>query len=78
MNADELKAHLRRLAHLRVRAALQGINTPPEVLIEIEDIESKISNINKEVVEPQNSSLYRGCINKTIRFGERTNLRSIK
>ncbi len=39
MDAEERKEHERRLKHLRIRAAKQGVNTPPEVLTEIEDIQ---------------------------------------
>src|SRR5262245_58648394 len=42
MDAEERKAHERRLKHLQVRAALQGISTPPEIAVEIEDIEQKL------------------------------------
>jgi hypothetical protein len=37
-----LSYHSRRLQKLKEQKACMGINTPPEVLIEIEDIEAKI------------------------------------
>lgn len=42
MHADIRQAHKRRLHHLRVQAALRGYSTPPEILLEIEDIERRI------------------------------------
>src|SRR3712207_7323658 len=39
----QIEAHTKRLDILQVRAALQGINCPPEVLIEIDEIEKKLS-----------------------------------
>lgn len=39
MNSDIRQAYKRRLKCLQLRAALMGINTPPEVLLEIEDID---------------------------------------
>jgi hypothetical protein len=38
MNPDIRQAHKRRLQHLQVQAALRGYDTPPHVLMEIEDI----------------------------------------
>jgi hypothetical protein len=46
MDDAEREAHTRRLIHLKVRRAIQGINTPPEILIEIEDIEGILGNIS--------------------------------
>jgi len=42
MDAEIKAAYKRRLKHLQIKAALRGIDTPPEVLIEIEDIEKVI------------------------------------
>jgi hypothetical protein len=42
MDTEIKAAYKRRLKHLQIRAALRGIDTPPEVLIEIEDIERVI------------------------------------
>lgn len=44
MNPDEIDAHLRRLGHLKVQAAAFGIGTPPQIHIEIEDIQKKLEN----------------------------------
>ena len=38
MHKEEQKAHKRRLAILRVRAAYFGLDCPPHILMEIEDI----------------------------------------
>lgn len=51
MDADEMalqrqiEAHKKRLRILQERAAIQGINTPPEILIEIEEIKGEIQEI---------------------------------
>lgn len=42
MDADIHKAHMDRLKILKSRAALQGMNTPPEVIIEIRHIEKEL------------------------------------
>jgi hypothetical protein len=39
MNKEVQKAYKRRLGKLEIRAAYYGINAPPEVLMEIEDIQ---------------------------------------
>lgn len=44
-NDDLINAHLRRLQKLKERQALLGINTPPEVIIEIEDIEVELARL---------------------------------
>jgi hypothetical protein len=46
MHHDIRQAYKRRLHHLRVQAALRGYNVPPEILMEIEDIERVIKNIS--------------------------------
>jgi len=45
MDNAELEAHVRRLEKLKLQAAYKGINTSPEILMEIEDIESKIRTL---------------------------------
>lgn len=40
----ELLAKHRRLAKLKEQAARMGINTPPEILTEIEDLENELAN----------------------------------
>lgn len=40
--------YTRRLQKLKEQQALRGLNTPPEILIEIEDIEGKIQGLQKE------------------------------
>jgi formylglycine-generating enzyme required for sulfatase activity len=47
--------HRRRLQKLRERQAKQGINTPPEVLTEIEDIEAQIDRLRTELEEEQST-----------------------
>jgi hypothetical protein len=47
MDTDIKKAHKRRLKHLQIRAALHGIDAPPEVLIEIEDIKRTLQDSKK-------------------------------
>jgi hypothetical protein len=39
----------RRLQKLREEEALKGINTPPEILIQIEDIEEKLAGFEAEL-----------------------------
>jgi tetratricopeptide (TPR) repeat protein len=47
---DELRhAYYRRLCVLELRAARQGNDTPPDILIEIEDLREKIAGIDKEI-----------------------------
>ncbi len=46
---DELiEAHCRRLHQLQVREAIEGINTPPEVSIEIENIQKRVEGLEKQ------------------------------
>lgn len=59
MNADEeqqainaqLELHAKRLRLLQAKQALQGISTPPEVAIEIEDIEKQIAGLKGRLGE---------------------------
>ncbi len=44
MNQLVRDAHKRRLRYLQIQAALKGISTPPEILIEIADIKTLIKN----------------------------------
>lgn len=44
------KKHERRLQILELKETTFGISTPPEILIEIEDIRKKISAIDKELI----------------------------
>jgi hypothetical protein len=53
MDEDEIIAHKRRLKHLKTRRALQGVNTPPEILIEIEDIEIILNEAH--IIRDQNN-----------------------
>jgi hypothetical protein len=39
MHRDELTAHQRRLKLLKVKAAYYGLDCPPHILLEIEDVE---------------------------------------
>jgi hypothetical protein len=41
--------HQRRLQKLKEKEATFGVSTPPEILIEIENIESKIKNLQEEL-----------------------------
>jgi hypothetical protein len=51
MHKEELKAHKRRLTILRVKAAYFGIDCPPHILMEIEDIEVLLNKKNGESTE---------------------------
>jgi hypothetical protein len=42
---DFLRTHQRRLRALEQQAALQGVQTPPQVVIEIEDLKGEIADI---------------------------------
>ncbi len=44
-------AHKRRLRMLKEQQALQGVSTPPQIMIEIEDIESKIAELDEQLTE---------------------------
>jgi hypothetical protein len=46
-----IRNHNRRLQKLKERKALEGLNTSPEILIEIEDIEDEVTNLEKELIE---------------------------
>ena len=52
-NTEHLKhlrsAHQRRLRELEVQAAKRGSSCPPDIIVEIEEIKSKISEIGKEL-----------------------------
>jgi hypothetical protein len=41
------------LQKFKERKALEGLNTPPEILIQIEDIEDEVINLEKELIEVQ-------------------------
>jgi hypothetical protein len=57
---DVRQAHLRRLRELEKQAAIVGINTRPEVLTEIEDIQAKIAEIDTQIgVEVASSQVTR-------------------
>jgi hypothetical protein len=43
LTPDLLQAKRRRLNHLEQRAATQGHDTPPDIVIEIEDLRSEIA-----------------------------------
>ncbi|MCB0191388.1 MAG: hypothetical protein KDJ65_05540 [Anaerolineae bacterium] len=45
----QITIHTRRLQKLREQEALKGLNTPPEISIEIEDIETKLADLRKEL-----------------------------
>lgn len=44
-----LRNHTRRLYALQQRKALMGISTPPEVAIEIEDLEQIVAKLKREI-----------------------------
>lgn len=46
-----LEGHQRRLHKLKAQQALQGIETPPSILLEIEDIEATIKELQAELEE---------------------------
>ena len=52
-NKDDLRKliieHQRRLQKLREQKARRGIDTPAEILIEIEDIEAKIEQLQTKL-----------------------------
>ncbi len=50
-----IEIHKRRLQKLKVQEALQGRNTPPEVLLEIEDIELAIEELKDQAVDLEES-----------------------
>ena len=54
---DLLSTYQRRLRPLEKRAALQGHNTPPEILLEIEDIRSEIRRVKAELGSDDSESL---------------------
>jgi len=58
----------RRLQKLKEQQALRGLNTPPEILIEIEDIEAKIQELQKESTQFPSEHLVRrlGSIQQAI------------
>ena len=47
----------RRLQKLKEQQALKGINTPPEVLIEIEDIEAKLEQLQVQLSQAQEDEI---------------------
>jgi hypothetical protein len=46
-----MRVHQRRLYWLRVQNATFGVNTPPEIEIEIEDIQRKLARVNSDLAE---------------------------
>lgn len=46
---EQISFHSRRLQALEVQNARRGINTPPEVTIEIEDIQNKLAELQAEL-----------------------------
>lgn len=46
-----LKKLNRRLQLLKEQQAVKGLNTPPEVLIEIEELESQMQSLEAELIE---------------------------
>jgi hypothetical protein len=58
MDDTEREAHTRRLIHLKVRRAMQGINTPPEIRMEIEEIEGILGNISSRVYDDTNGTMH--------------------
>jgi hypothetical protein len=48
-----IRAHQRRLQKLKAQQAVKGVNTPPEVLIEIEDIEAELARLQQELAGEQ-------------------------
>jgi hypothetical protein len=49
LNEELIEAHKKRLKILEVRSAREGSETPPQVLIEIQDIQTKIKNLLNEI-----------------------------
>lgn len=43
--------HIRRLQHLEIKAATYGIETPPHILVEIDDLTEKIKKLESEILE---------------------------
>jgi hypothetical protein len=50
LHPDIRQAHKRRLHQLRIQAALMGFSTPPEILIEIEEIQGKIKKKSRNSI----------------------------
>ena len=46
---EQLEAHRRRQNELRCQEAYQGIHAPPQIRLEIEDIDKKISEIEAQL-----------------------------
>jgi hypothetical protein len=46
---EEIEAHKQRLRHLRVTAAKYGLDTPPHIKIEIDEIEKKLEELGQKV-----------------------------
>jgi DNA-binding HxlR family transcriptional regulator len=47
--ADLIRSHRRRLHILEEKQALQGINTPPDIILEIEDINEQMARLMKQL-----------------------------
>jgi hypothetical protein len=56
MHPDILQAHKRRLHHLQVQAARMGYDTPPHILMEIEDVKKILKDASAASVESMVSS----------------------
>ncbi len=74
-----LANHTRRLEKLREQQALAGYSTNPEILLEIEDIESEIQRLQQALAalkeadtapdqEPQGFELLTQCIRSLVRL----------
>ena len=51
-----IKNHHRRLQILKEQEALHGLDVPPKILMEIEDIEAKIADLQKRLAEAEDVS----------------------
>lgn len=61
---DELRQiHQNRLQILELQAARLGVSTPPEVLIEIEDIKKKIDSLYMELADTEKSTIHNSANN---------------
>jgi hypothetical protein len=52
-----IELDMRRLQKLKEQQALKGINTPPEVLIEIEDIEAKLEQLQVQLSQAREDEI---------------------
>lgn len=62
---DLINKNQRRLQKLKEKEAMLGVNTPPEILIEIEDIEEEIKSLREELRQLNPSDSSPGLVQKS-------------